>query len=215
MTGLNEGAELRTPLAVLGLRLQRARQSGGGSDTLDWPEIEDDIAQLNRLVSQMLDLARKENDGRASDPASRPIVNLSRLAREACAAVLPIVEAKGRTLSVAIPGTMSLHGDADDLRDALRNLLATAVVHGSGRIGLHAHLNNAHKRIELCVSDEGAGFDAEKVATVFERFHQGRASRGMGLGLAIVQQVARNHGAEVVAFAGPPGRIELHVATVF
>jgi len=207
----NAAHELRTPLAVLGLRLQRARQSGAGSDMLDWPEIEGDIAQLNRLVSQMLDLARKENDGRDRDPASRPIVNLSRIAREACAAILPVVEAKGRTLSVAIPDTMRLHGNADDLRDALSNLLDNAIVHGSGCVGLHAHMNNAQMRIELCVSDEGVGFDSEIAATAFERFHKGGASRGTGLGLAIVQEVVRNHGGEIVAVTGPPGRIELHV----
>jgi signal transduction histidine kinase len=209
----NAAHELRTPLAVLGLRLQRARQSGAPSDTPDWFAIEGDLAQLNRLVSQMLDLARKENDGRAREPESRPIVNLSRITREACAAILPIVEAKGRILSVAIPETMSLRGDADDLRDALRNLLDNAIIHGSGCVSVHAHVNGAQKRIELRVSDEGNGFDAAKIQAVFERFHKGGTSQGMGLGLAIVREVARNHGGEVVAFSGPPGRVELHVPT--
>ena len=139
----NAAHELRTPLAVLGLRLQRSRQSGAGSGALDWPAIEGDLAQINRLVSQMLDLARKENDGR--EPTSRPIINLSRIAREACAAVLPIVEAQGRTLVVDIPDTMNLRGDADDLRDALRNLLDNAIIHGQGAIALHASADTAQK----------------------------------------------------------------------
>ena len=207
----NAAHELRTPLAVLGLRLQRARQAGAGNDTPDWSAIEGDLAQLNRLVSQMLDLARKENDGRAREVESRPIVNLSRIAREACAAILPIAEAEGRILSVIIPETMNLRGDADDLRDALRNMLDNAIIHGSDCVYVHAHVNRKEKRIAVRVSDEGAGFDATKMAAVFERFHKGGASQGMGLGLAIVREVARNHGGDVVAFPGPPGRIELHL----
>ena len=207
----NAAHELRTPLAVLGLRLQRSRQSGAGNEALDWAAIEGDLTQINRLVSQMLDLARKENDGRTRDTTARPIVNLSRIAREACAAILPIVEGQGRSLSVTIPDTMNLRGNADDLRDAVRNLLDNAIIHGSGGVGLRAQVNGSQKRIEICVSDEGAGFDVAKIEAVFERFHKGCASQGMGLGLAIVREVARNHGGDVVAFAGPPGRIELHV----
>jgi two-component system sensor histidine kinase QseC len=207
----NAAHELRTPLAVLSLRLQRSRQSGADSAALDWPAIEGDLAQINRLVSQMLDLARKENDGRARDATSRPIVNLSRIAREACAAILPILEAQGRSLAVAIPDTMNVRGDADDLRDALRNLLDNAIIHGAGSIGLRAHVDTAQKRIELCVSDDGPGFDAANVDAAFERFQKGGASKGTGLGLAIVLEVARNHGGDVVAFPGPPGRIELYV----
>jgi len=207
----NAAHELRTPLAVLSLRLQRSRQSGAGNATPDWPAIEGDLAQINRLVSQMLDLARKENDGRARQTRPRPIVNLSRIAREACAAILPIVEAQGRSLSVTIPDTMNLRGEADDLRDALRNLLDNAIIHGSGCICLQASVNGPQKRIEMRVTDQGAGFDAEKMAGLFQRFSKGHASPGMGLGLAIVREVARNHGGDVVAFPGPPGRIELHV----
>ena len=207
----NAAHELRTPLAVLGLRLQRARQSDAGNETLDWAAIEGDLAQVNRLVGQMLDLARKENGGRARPLASRPIVNLSRIAREACAAVLPIAEAHGRSLAVTLPDTMILHGDTDDLRDALRNLLENAILHGSGCVGLHAHINSTQRRIELHVSDEGNGFDPAKIAVVFDRFEKGKASPGIGLGLAIAREVARSHGGDVVAVPGPPGRIELHV----
>ncbi len=210
----NAAHELRTPLAVLGLRLQRSRQSGVGAGALDWAAIEGDLSQVNRLVAQMLNLARKENDGRARELASRPIVNLSRVAREACAAILPAVEAQGRTLAVSIPDTMTARGEADDLHDALRNLLDNAIIHGSGCIGLHARVNASRNQIELRVTDQGPGFDAARTETAFERFHKGSASQGTGLGLAIAREVARNHGGDVVAFPGPPGRIELHVPAV-
>ncbi len=50
----NAAHELRTPLAVLGLRLQRARQSGAGSQGPDWDAIDGDLLQMNRLVIALL-----------------------------------------------------------------------------------------------------------------------------------------------------------------
>ncbi len=207
----NAAHELRTPLAVLGLRLQRARQSDPGGSCLDWAAIDGDLAQLNRLVSQMLDLARKENAGRAREGVARPVVNLARIAREACAAILPMVEAQGRSLTLAIPDTLRVRGDADDLRDALRNLLENALLHGRGCIGVRGLMDDARGRIELCVTDEGMGFDAAKASAVFERFYKGGLSGGMGLGLAIVREVLRSHGGDVIALPGPPGRIDLYL----
>jgi two-component system sensor histidine kinase QseC len=207
----NAAHELRTPLAVLSLRLQRARQPSAGDDGPDWTAIDGDLAQINRLVSQMLDLARKENANRADPALSRPVINLSRIVREACAAILPMVEARGRVLMVTLPDTMRLRGDADDLRDALCNLLENAVLHGEGRIAVDAKLESAHGRIEICVSDEGNGFEAANTNALFERFSKGSRSEGSGLGLAIVREVLRHHGGDAVALPGAPGRVKLYL----
>jgi two-component system sensor histidine kinase QseC len=198
----NAAHELRTPLAVLGLRLQRARHG-----ECDWRSIDRDLAQMNRLVSQLLDLARKENAGRGGPGATRPIVNLSRLAREACAMILPMAEAQGRALAVTLPDTMPVHGDADDLRDALRNLLENAVQHGSGTIRLTAE--QAATTITLHISDEGPGIPSGEEEAVFSRFHKDKSSPGSGLGLAIVREVIRTHGGRVAVRPGPGCVVEV------
>src|SRR3546814_12098573 len=82
--------ELRTPLAVLSLRLQRARLD----DAIDWPAIEREMARMERLVGQLLELASKEGI-RRTDPGDRQALNLSRIVREAPAAGLPLA-ATGR-----------------------------------------------------------------------------------------------------------------------
>ncbi len=207
----NAAHELRTPLAVLGLRLQRARQSGAGAAAPDWAAIEADLAQMNRLVAQLLDLARKQNASRTCHGAARPVVNVARIAREACASILPLAETQGRYLSVTTPDTLPAHGDADDLRDALRNLLENALQHGRGHIGVDGRLDSARGQIRLCVSDEGAGFDAANTRAAFERFNKASLSPGMGLGLAIAREVLRSHGGDVVAMQGPPGRVEVYL----
>ncbi|HEY2036337.1 MAG TPA: histidine kinase dimerization/phospho-acceptor domain-containing protein, partial [Steroidobacteraceae bacterium] len=116
--------ELRTPLAVLNLRLQRARLTG----TIDWPVVERELSQMGRLVNQLIDLARKEALSSERRTDELPIVNLSRVVREAAAIVLPLIEAQGRRLDVDVPDAVQMRGRADDLRDMVRNLLDNALI---------------------------------------------------------------------------------------
>jgi signal transduction histidine kinase len=201
----NAAHELRTPLAVLGLRLQRARQSP--SQVPDWPAIEQDMAHMNRLVAQLLDLARKENSARTA--AGGGLVNLSRVAREAAALVLPLAEAQGRTLSVDMPAHLPARGDADDLRDALRNLLENAAVHGQGGIDLRGRVQEGYAIVT--VSDQGPGVAADMREAVFERFRKNSNSSGSGLGLAIVREVARAHGGSACFHSGTACVVEFKV----
>lgn len=185
---------LRTPLAVLSLRLQRARHRG----TIDWPAVENELAQVTAMVAQLLDLARKEAQPRQGDMAALPVVNLSRLVREAAAGVVPLVERQGRELEIDVPETVAVRGRADDLRDLVRNLLENALWHGRGviRVGVRRD-DSGHGRIIIDVTDEGDGVPAGMEDEAFGRFRKIRAdSPGAGLGLAIVRHVARSHGGD-------------------
>jgi two-component system sensor histidine kinase QseC len=202
----NAAHELRTPLAVLHLRLQRAQLTG----IADWAAIEWQIGQMSRLVNQLIDLARKESSERNDQSEELPIVNLSRIAREAAAAVLPLIEEQGRCLKAELPDNAQLRGRADDLRDMIRNLLDNALVHGRSTVTLilrPAVEPNDRVIIEVC--DEGGGVPLGHEELVFERFRKLNAeSPGAGLGLAIVRQVARSHGGDV-HFAKGSGRVIL------
>lgn len=195
--------ELRTPLTVLSLRLQRAKLDG----VLDWSEIDQDLVGVNRLAGQLLDLARKEHARQAATAAGCPVANLSRIAREAAAAVVPLAEAAGRALDVELPASLPVRGRPDDLRDMMRNLLDNALVHGRGTIRLAGQVAAAcdgGRQAWLTVSDEGPGVPAELGESVFDRFRKGNPkSMGHGLGLAIVREVARGHGGSVEFLPGP------------
>ncbi len=205
----NAAHELRTPLAVLGLRLQRAKLSDAKPD---WPAIEQDIARMNRLVAQMLDLARRENSARAEGAGSAlPLVNLSRIAREAAAMIVPMAEAQGRAVAIDLPDALMVRGDADDLREALCNVLENAASHGRGTIGLQAGPIEPGGETRLIVSDEGPGLSTELETTAFERFRKGGQSEGTGLGLSIVREVVRNHGGKVAFLPGSPCRVEIRL----
>lgn len=180
---------LRTPLAVLDLRLQRAAQGGH----IEWPAVRGDLAELSRVVAGLLTLSRADRAGRMRTVAE---VNLSRLAREAAAAFSPRLEALGRAIEVTAPNVpILLQGEAGELREMVFALIDNALNHGAGTVALD--LKRQGEAIVLGVGDQGAGLPAAEWEAVFERFHKvDGTSPGAGLGLAIVRQIARNHGGD-------------------
>jgi two-component system, OmpR family, sensor histidine kinase TctE len=201
--------ELRTPLAVLSLRLQRAKLAAA----VDWPAVERDLAQMSRLVGQLLQLARVEDPARLEDQAGLGPVNLARVAREAAAMVLPLAEEKGRPLEVEAAAVVSLPGRPDELRGALCNLMENALVHGEGAVRVSVREEpggDAGRRVVVEVADQGPGIAEELREEVFERFRKAApTSPGAGLGLAIVRQVVAAHGGEVRVRPGPGCRVEI------
>jgi two-component system, OmpR family, sensor histidine kinase TctE len=200
--------ELRTPLAVLSLRLQRAKLAAA-----DRPAVERDLAQMSRLVGQLMELARVEDPARLEDQAGLGPVNLARVAREAAAMVLPLAEEKGRPLEVEAAAAVSLPGRPDELRSALCNLLENALVHGEGavRVGVREEQGGGTgRRVVVEVADQGPGIAEGLREEVFERFRKAAPGEaGAGLGLAIVRQVARAHGGEARVRPGPGCRVEI------
>jgi two-component system sensor histidine kinase TctE len=200
--------ELRTPLAVLNLRLQRARLTGN----TDWDAVERELAQMGRLVDQLLDLARKESLARERLAEAYPVVNLSRIVREAAAVVLPLAEARGRELAVEVPDSIQVRGDSDDLRDMIRNLLENAVLHGRGKVTARIEdPGRESDHITIEVADEGSGVPPGQEEAVFQRFRRLNAETpGSGLGLAIVRHVARSHGGDARFLPGA-GCVAVHL----
>ena len=203
--------ELRTPLSVLVLRLQAARSPTQGVAAPDWQGIDQDLRSMTRLVAQLLDLTRKQA-GAPAPIGTLPVVNLSRVAREAAGAILPLAEAAGRSVTLDIPDRMAVRGQADDLRDLIRNLLENALLHGRGAIGVAGRCTGAVCALD--VADEGPGVPDALRQAVFERFRKVDAGApGTGLGLSIVRAVARRHGGEVAFHPGPRCVVRLELPT--
>lgn len=196
--------ELRTPLTVLDLRLQDARQSGEP----DWPALGMEMRQMRRLVAQLLELARQ--DGAAvecrSGPAQR--ANISRVVRECSAAMLPLFEAQGRLIEVDITDGLECRGNADQLREALSNLLENALVHGAGEVRVTLCAEGAE--VNLDVVDQGCGVPPDEQEAMFQRFRKGRqGSEGTGLGLAIVRRIVENAGGRIGFVAEQPSMLRI------
>ncbi len=106
---------------------------------------------------------------------------------------------------------MTIEGDRLRLEQALGNLVDNALRHGAGGIAVGASAGDSEA--SLWVEDEGEGFPGGFTARAFERFTRGREARsageGAGLGLALVDAIARAHGGRASAGEGPGARVTL------
>lgn len=195
--------ELRTPLTVLDLRLQDARNS----QQPDWPALDQEMKQMRRLVAQLLELARQDGAAVEHSGVSRE-AKVSRVVREAVAALLPLFESQGRVVELEIEDGLLCRGNADELRDALTNLLENALVHGAGNV--HLTLRRQSDEVVLDVADQGSGVPEEHQDAMFQRFRKGRQDGGgTGLGLAIVRRIVENAGGHVSFVIGQPNTVRM------
>jgi two-component system OmpR family sensor kinase len=199
------GHELRTPLALLqtelelALRRPRSRKDLVGALRSAGEEVD----RLTRLAEDLLVLASTEKGRLPLRISEFPVRELlDGVARR----FGPRVEAAGRHLEVTAIADGTMSGDQLRLEQAVGNLVDNALRHGDGPIGIEAAGENGS--FELRVRDEGAGFPPDFVPHAFERFSRAEESRprgGAGLGLAIVDAVARAHGGSVRATNGARG----------
>jgi signal transduction histidine kinase len=174
--------ELRTPLARIRLAVDRVPST----DPNVTAELARNIAELDALIGEMLLSSRLAATSGIERPES---VDLLALAAE---------EAAHFDLEVSgDPAT--LRGDSMLLRRLVRNLLDNARVHGGGATRVIVERDT--DQVRLMVEDAGAGIaelDHEKIFEPFYRASAATRSSGAGLGLAIVRQIARAHGGDVV-----------------
>jgi two-component system sensor histidine kinase QseC len=183
---------LRTPVAVMDLRLQRAAATGA----LDQGALRADLGQISQLVAGLLNLARAEQ----SEPP-RDEINLARLVRETAAGLQPAFDASLRALVVEAPEVLAIRADVRIVRDMLEALIDNALRHGAGEVSVR--LSAFSDGCVLLVEDQGDGVPSALQERMFDRFNKRDAhSPGAGLGLSIVRQTARSLGGEA-RFAAP------------
>ena len=186
--------ELRTPLALLKaeleLALRQPRSAGELAEALRSASVETD--RLVQLAEDLL-LVSRADKGRL--PVRREEVDVDELLSSAAGRFQRRAADEGRPIRVQTVDGLVLLGDSPRLGQALGNIVDNALRYGTGTVELAAHDRDG--TIELHVTDEGAGFDAEFLPHAFERFSrhdEARGRGGTGLGLAIVDAIARSHG---------------------
>jgi heavy metal sensor kinase len=191
--------ELRTPLAVLRTEVQLAlrgdRDAAGLRAALESAGHE--AERLSRLADDLLVLARADQ-GRL--PVRGEPLAAARLLAGAAARASAAAEAAGRSVRAKREPDPLVRADPDRVAQALDNLVANALTHGAGPVTLSAA--RANGRVELHVTDRGAGFPDGLLDRAFERFSRAdpaRSGEGTGLGLAIVGAIAAAHGGEAGA----------------
>ena len=191
--------ELRTPLAVLQTELELALRRSRTGPELEGAlrSVSEEVDRLARLADDLLLLASTEQGRLPLRPSRFPVRNLldgvaRRFASRAAAA--------GTRLELGDVPAGEVDADRLRLEQALGNLVDNAIRHGAGPITLDASAEDA--ALSLRVRDHGSGFPPAFLAHAFERFtraDEARATGGAGLGLAIVDAIARAHGGQVSA----------------
>jgi signal transduction histidine kinase len=161
--------------------------------------------RLTRLVNQVLDLAKIES-GQALWQCAE--IDVCAAARQAAAAVEPLLQARGARLTLTLPPQpLWVRADADRLQQVLLNLLSNAakfVPPDAGQIELRASRwqgGQGQPQVRVEVIDNGPGVPPEQQAVIFEKFRQGDAgqarAQGTGLGLPISRRIVEHWGGSI------------------
>lgn len=195
------GHELRNPLAPMVTALQIMRMRDPNAFANERRIIERQVRHMTRLVDDLLDVSRLAR-GRIALRLQR--CEAADVVGRALEMARPLIESRRHRVEVDVASGLVLDADADRLTQALCNLLSNAAkfTPPGGHIAVHAAQQGPE--ILLRVRDNGAGISPELRERLFEPFAQGaqslaRAQGGLGLGLAIVRELATLHGGTVEA----------------
>jgi signal transduction histidine kinase len=204
--------ELRNPLAPIrnAVTLMQLDKSVPPSVAKVRDIIDRQVAQLTRLVDDLLDVSRLTT-GKITLRPER--VGIGSVVRRSVETARPIIDARRHTLTVDAPPDSDLlvEGDATRLAQVLQNLLVNAAKYtpDGGRISVVAH--RVGQDAEVIVRDTGRGIDPQDLDRIFELFAQGEAApgslpdSGLGVGLALARSLVRLHGGRLKARSDGPG----------
>jgi two-component system, OmpR family, sensor kinase len=202
--------ELRTPLTILRAELELAKRPGRTIDELRAAlrSTGEEVDRLTELAENLLIMARADQHRLAPQRAETDITALMERVRDRFAHP---AAAASRSLVVDVPTGLTARVDPAQVEQALLNLVDNALRHGHGTVRLSAGVSDASLVVE--VSDTGRGFPGGFEQAAFERFSRAddaRGDGGAGLGLAIVQAIARAHGGTAsITSRGAPTTVRL------
>ncbi len=198
----NISHELSTPITAMGLLADTLLEIAGREKPKRLRKM---AADIKREVDTMAQLVQEMRDLALIESGQMPIrLTATPLAEAVQASVEPLrtlAESKEQTITISVPGEISVLADAFQIERALRNIIHNAVKYTPERGLIEISAETTDDEAIIAVRDNGPGIAPEDLPRVFERFYQADRARrsGTGLGLAIVRHIVLAHGGRVWA----------------
>jgi PAS domain S-box-containing protein len=201
--------ELRNPLAPVSTGLSIIKRAPGDAARVEQIAgvIERQVAQLTRLVDDLLDVSRITT---GKIELKKKPTNLVTVLRSAIETSRPHIEAGQHRLSVQMPDEPTdVEADPVRLAQVFSNLLNNAAKYTRPGGNIHVVLQVQPEQFVVRVRDNGAGIAPEMLKKVFGLFTQvthpaERSQGGLGIGLSLVEGLVRLHGGSVEARSEGP-----------
>ena len=192
--------ELHTPLAALA----SAGQNLADGVPVDTARYGGTIVKETRRLIDLVDQVLQFGGIEAGAPRRDEIIDAHKMIDEAIAECRWLADERGVRIETNGAEPPPIRGDRIAVTRAVQNLVANAIRHGGagGWVGVRAGAENGF--VVISVEDRGQGIAAADLPHLFEPFYRGRnaQTRGSGLGLTIVDRVARSHGGSISVAKG-------------
>lgn len=202
----NASHQLRTPLAIIRTQLALADRATELGEVKEAARKADEaVADAEHILAQLLLMAKIDA---ATRSASMQRVDLTALARGATADNVPLGADAGIDLGFEGEGEIMVSAEPLLIGELMKNLIGNALLYAGNGAEVTVRVKSGDGIAVLEVEDDGPGIPPEKRASVLKRFDRGDRSDklGTGLGLPIVEEIARLHGATVILADGREGK---------
>jgi signal transduction histidine kinase len=201
--------ELRTPVTVVKgfAEMLTAQRKGLNARQFEAAEvISESAGQLQKMINDLLDLARSDAGKLRIEPQPTPVRPLAqKIGRQ----MRPNFEGKDQRFTVSVEKDLpDIDADEGRIGQVLANLLTNANKYAPEGAQIRLAATKVGDEVEFSVSDDGPGLDDEQLDHVFERFWRAdstetQAVGGTGLGLAIAKSLVELHGGAITAISSP------------
>jgi two-component system sensor histidine kinase SenX3 len=204
----NVSHELKTPIGALNLLAEAVQEAKDDPEAVVRfaGRMQVESERLTRLVQQVIDLARLQNDNASENPMP---VRVDELVSNAAEHSATEAESKSIEIAVSLADNVQVRGDRAQLHAAVSNLVENAVRYSpeNSRVSVTVD-GSADDTVRISVADRVMGIPSQEIDRIFERFYRvdparARATGGTGLGLSIVKHVAASHGGSVEVWSEP------------